>query len=570
VRHDRQTVALLKKFPFRPSESPFDRRGTAIDKWLNAEIKCEETNERLGSLRKEELPQFIWRAKELIFRVLGELTAKKLMYILDSGNHGPGSTLSSNGNRVTEYYKYLDLPYTVTESAKPYAYAAISQSPRWLEFLESSGRRKEVPPPHASRAYRELQILNECVEVVDSDKVTFVPKDVKTDRPIAVGASLNIFLQLGVKTYLERRLALFGVDLTDQQRNQDLAFAGSKFSFVDGSVNENQFSTIDLASASDTISNELVKLLLPPEWYAFLDDLRHKSGVVDGELFIYEKFSAMGNGFTFPLESLIFWAVSKAAIEVQGYTCHVRDIAVFGDDIIVRFKHAQSVIQALTWCGFEVNKEKSFLDGYFKESCGADYFKGYNVRPFYLKREVITHADIYHICNSITLIGRISGYCPGLCSLYNYCLGLIPKAKRRFTPLSQSGESGLMVPFSFMSDIGLRPYLHNSESQHLRSRRLLCRSDSYLQSCYWIDTSVRAISYKGISQLLYYLSLRRMERPFTPGAYTRDLVIHEAMAQGVVTRRKATRYVTKVRPVSDWNGDFTLRETASHPIYWVI
>nr|UJQ84904.1 MAG: hypothetical protein 3 [Leviviridae sp.] len=571
VRYDRQTVSFLKKFPFPKRLSPFDTRAKAIDTWLNSECQCESTNARLRECSSEQLPKFVWRAKNLIFSVLGDLTSDKLLSILDAGTHGPGSTLSSNGNRTTEYYKYLDLPYTVTDSAKPYAFAAISRSPRWIDYLESTGRRREIPPYHGSPAYRELQILNECVRVQNSDKVTFVPKDVKTDRPIAVGSSLNIFLQLGVKSYMEKRLKLFGVDLTNQSKNQEMAYAGSRYCFVDGVFNENQYSTIDLASASDTISYELVKLLLPSDWFAFLDDLRHKSGSLDGETFVYEKFSAMGNGFTFPLESLLFWAIAKSAIEVEGFVCSNNDISVYGDDIIVRFKHHQSVLQALTWSGFTVNADKSFISGAFKESCGSDYFRGHNVRPFYLKREVKTYADIYFVLNSISNISRTTGFCPGLKSLYDFCLSLVPKAARRFAPLSIPTEAGIMVPFSFLSDIGLRPYLKKSESQHLRSRRLLRQDDSYLQSTYWISTEVVAIPYKGIGTLRLYTALRGMDRTSLPSKYTlyEDLLHIESARQGIVTRRKATRFVTRVRPVLSWDGDYTTRETSFHPIYWV-
>ena len=223
----RQIIALLKKYPFTEDESGLDPRAAAIAKWRDAEDKCALTNQRLKEISSpEDLPKWVSQARILIDTVLEELKPELIMEIISSGSHGPGSTLSSNGNRVTEYYKYSDLPYSVTENAAPYAFAAISANPRWMQILEDSGRRSELPPLTAPLFQKELMLLRDCVEIVDSDKIAFVPKDARTDRPIAVGASLNMYLQLGVKAYMEKRLKRVGVDLRDQSKNQNLAYQG--------------------------------------------------------------------------------------------------------------------------------------------------------------------------------------------------------------------------------------------------------------------------------------------------------------------------------------------------------
>jgi len=74
----------------------------------------------------------------------------------------------------------------------------------------------------------------------------------------------------------------------------------------------------------------------------------------------------MGNGFTFPLETLIFWALTRA---VCGSTATV---SAYGDDIICPSDRAEDVIAVLTEVGFSVNLEKSFWNGPFRESCGSD------------------------------------------------------------------------------------------------------------------------------------------------------------------------------------------------------
>jgi hypothetical protein len=92
----------------------------------------------------------------------------------------------------------------------------------------------------------------------------------------------------------------------------------------------------------------------------------------------------MGNGFTFPLESLIFWAITCVACGTKA-----RDsVTVFGDDIICPASYIDDVTKALELCGFSVNLKKSYWDGPFRESCGCDYFNGINIRPFYQKHLV--------------------------------------------------------------------------------------------------------------------------------------------------------------------------------------
>jgi hypothetical protein len=135
----------------------------------------------------------------------------------------------------------------------------------------------------------------------------------------------------------------------------------------------------------------------------------------------------MGNGFTFELESLIFYALAKATAERGG--CHdfevKRSIGVFGDDIIVPKRIAKDLITNMSLFGFTVNEEKSFLKGFFFKSCGADYYDCSDVRPFLLRREVKTFRDLLFVMNSILYKG-ISQQRSDFSALYLMLFKLIP------------------------------------------------------------------------------------------------------------------------------------------------
>jgi len=120
--------------------------------------------------------------------------------------------------------------------------------------------------------------------------------------------------------------------------------------------------------------------------------------LIDGEEHVNEMFSSMGNGFTFELESLLFYAISKATAFCTG----VRGvISVYGDDIIVPTALYDDLVWTLGWCGFSVNPEKSFSSGPFRESCGGHYFNGRDITPIYLREPIKRLTDLIRLGNQI-------------------------------------------------------------------------------------------------------------------------------------------------------------------------
>jgi hypothetical protein len=95
-----------------------------------------------------------------------------------------------------------------------------------------------------------------------------------------------------------------------------------------------------------------------------------------------EKFSSMGNGFTFELETAVFTAICMSVMPdpLPGF-----NLWVYGDDIIVPSDLSGDVIAALRFCGFTPNQRKTFTEGMFRESCGGDFFDGQPVRAHFMK-----------------------------------------------------------------------------------------------------------------------------------------------------------------------------------------
>lgn len=388
-----QIASFLKKFPF--SSNGALTKKTAIEKFFKAEETCRlfnNENHRALLALSDKHPDFLGVVEEIqldIIRLLGEEPNLGSVYYY--AKHGPGvanSELYTDG-KTTSFFKWSQLPYSCTAGAYEYAVTAISQDSRWIGALDDWYRRTRRISFTAP--IKPADFWQAVIKIENSSKITTVPKTYLTDRTIAIEPLLNVFLQLGVDQVIRRRLrSRWKIDLDSQELNQKLAEQGS---VTDSLV------TIDLSAASDTVSLKICELLLPPLWFNLLLDLRCEVGVLDkGDPIVFEKVSSMGNGYTFAIESVIFGALVRCAMRRSRTT---GTYAVYGDDLIVPTTAYPYLSQLLALAGFKINEDKSFVSGPFRESCGCDYYLGYNVRPVFLKRRIEFVSDALYVHNAL-------------------------------------------------------------------------------------------------------------------------------------------------------------------------
>jgi hypothetical protein len=277
---------------------------------------------------------------------------------------------------------------------------------------------------------------------VAGSRLSYVPKSWKISRTICTEPLLNMFYQQGIRTLLEGRIRqVFGIDFSDQpDRNVRLARQGS----ITG-----DFGTIDLSSASDSISLNLCRELIPREPLSWL--MRCRSPVTTlpgGETIELHMISSMGNGYTFPLQTMIFSALVKAVYKLHGipimkpYKRSDGNFAVFGDDIIVRREVYDLTCRCLEILGFTVNLEKSFNEGHFRESCGSDFYLGRNLRGVYLKR-LLNAGDFY------TAINRLNRWSASHGIFLPRTVGYLRTGCRFIgVPFDESDDSGIKVPLA--------------------------------------------------------------------------------------------------------------------------
>lgn len=276
---------------------------------------------------------------------------------------------------------------------------------------------------------------------VAGGKLFFAAKNSEISRTCCTEANLNMLIQKSCGEFLELRLKeRFGISLSDQpDKNKELARIGS----VDGS-----FGTIDLVSASDSIALGLFCDLFEPSFLkTMILESRSRSAVLpDGSEVPMNMVSTMGNGFTFPLQTIIFASAVKSVYQMMGYPASSSrgPWGVFGDDIVVRKETYVFLCRMLNMLGFEVNEGKSFNTGLFRESCGGDYFAGTNVRGVYI-RSLETPQQVASAFNRLTRWSARSGI--PIPATLRWLWGLAETLKVPLVPYSESDDAGLKVPF---------------------------------------------------------------------------------------------------------------------------
>lgn len=301
-------------------------------------------------------------------------------------------------------------------------------------------------------------------------KLFFAAKNAEISRVCCTEPSLEMLIQKSVGEFIEYRLdAMFRINLSLQpDNNRELARVGS----LDGSIG-----TIDLVSASDSIMLQLCKDALP---HGFLKTMmlasRCRSVVLpDGREVELKMVSTMGNGFTFPLQTLIFSCAVRAAYQLMGFPCNCpkTQFGVFGDDICVRKEAYNFVSHMLTKLGFTVNNGKSFNTGAFRESCGNDYYNGHNVRGVYIK-SLESPQYVYSAINRLLRWSSFQGI-----RLHRTLRLLMTWTRDLRVPPSEADDAGIHMPFKLTVPRVSDQYTFKYR-KHVRriSRKMIMEPDS--------------------------------------------------------------------------------------------
>mgnify|MGYP003572078306 FL=1 len=400
----RQVAALFKKNEEFADDNACS--SVAENSFKAAEKRCRITNKRLDhyGTNRERLPmdlqKWLGSMERVIARILGDVTEYR---------NGIPSSIRLTSGATEDRRRNRSLPFLkITGQLR-----CTNGSRKWLTTLLH---------------FFGVEETSVKIRTIARNVLAFVPKNWQTHRTIAKEPTHTLPFQLTVDHWIKRQLRRWGVDLSSQSKNQEYARLGS----IDGTR-----ATVDLEWASDTLAFNAIVLLLPWEWVEILLDFRSPCYSAPWGEGVYAKFSSMGNGYTFTLETLIF----KAACMAIGSQDH----AVYGDDIVLESHLVPDLVRLLRFLGFRTNVEKTYAnpDSRFRESCGCDYYKGRLVTPFYCRSVPFEdqQAAVSHLLNG--LISVSSG------SFWTFAKSEIHRLKLLLVPYNGDSRSGVWVDPGF-------------------------------------------------------------------------------------------------------------------------
>lgn len=398
---------------FKKNEAFSDRERcleAAVESFRKSELLCKLTNKRLDHFYAyqdrldPDVRLVISRARRWIDETLGDVREFE-QAIPDLIRLTAGATADTKRSRSRPYLKVRK---------------KIACTSATFDYVKALYAYYGLPEPVHQRTLQ--------------NRVTFVPKNWKTYRTIACEPMGQLPFQLAFDSYCKSKLRRRGFDLSSQLVNQSLAKQGS----IDGS-----FATIDLTAASDTVSINAVAWLLPADWFRVLKSFRSPlyTDPKTKTLNEYHKFSSMGNGSTFCIETLIFAALLRGSGCKRG--------VVYGDDIVVASEHSALLLKTLKLFGFVTNHDKTFLEGPYRESCGTHWFRGVSVTPFFVRGNVQQAPFLSHVVNGLAAVSLPYG------ALWARLRSLVKEQVLLMVPFSDVTTSGIFLDHRVARDLGL-------------------------------------------------------------------------------------------------------------------
>lgn len=493
---ERWVGGFCKKF-LLPGDKA-SRRDKAFAKFLrvNDEMSSISEESLVVKLRNIDALHTISRAKHLIWHVLG---SSPLEQGLEDLFKGCKNSLGAS----------IGVPFTDTSPERKFRFP-ISMTdkvlPLWEAYMEWD---KDLA--HAILALNEKDGRSPSFVITAESRASTVPKTDDIDRMIAVEPVGNMFFQHGLSRIMEDRLRRAGLSFDqDPELHRRWACWGSI---------TNRLATVDFSSMSDRMSLGLCSLLLPKQWNEALHLVRCPSMTLQGVGTVpLSMISTMGNATTFPLETLVLWAIavscmhdfhglsgslphltlSKSARR-PGQKCPITpygdDVSVFGDDCILPSAVVPRFLEVCSAVGFVVNSDKTFYkDENFRESCGGDFFRGRDVRPFFLgafperQTRPLMESYLYSTINGV--ISKYIQYFGTVGYLYDKTL-----LKYLFSCLLRVTDKVKFVPRDYPEDSGI-----TSLEDIMR-----------FQYCYRIPVSPVSVDKNGMLRFSYL----RFKFPFT-------------------------------------------------------
>lgn len=381
-----------------------------------------------------------------------------------SPRHGPGAV--ADAKRGSDKNLFPTWPAKL-EAVFPYTY--FTQTREDLSLHQDGVKELGIAEAVFQRRNKELPV-----------RLMAVPKTLKGPRMIASEPVSHQFIQLGLMQWFRDNMSQplrNSIDFKSQEHSRVLCLAAS----VSG-----ELATVDLSAASDRLSCWVVERFFRsnPSILEALHACRSRwlvnaTGLGEVYYLTLRKYAPMGNGTTFPVQSMVYAVLSIASVLFEegleptwlNICLASRRVRTYGDDIILPSSAVQTLVPVLEYFQLKVNQRKSFSEGHFRESCGIDAYRGEDVTPVYLR--ALELKDTAEALSSWVDVTKNAAQ-RGLVSLSYWLESKIPAKLLELIPRSQK-PLGCLTLWNFHSGVdgGRRRYrqsLHRHEVLALTSQ----------------------------------------------------------------------------------------------------
>lgn len=481
------------------------------------------------------------QASDLICQVLDGVSPRDII-----PGHGPGSVATGEKGPQKPYFRriYPDL---------------IESYPLDEYFYANSGHMCDRLAPEGLMVveYKTDKLLPWRTMEHPTAKVVLVPKDSRGPRLISMEPLEIQWIQQGqcvalVDAIESHWITRGHVNFTSQGINRYLAWYSSLPPNSDGSISMTdsqvstrdllldeasacvscqllvdanlprdlsqvgQIVTLDMKEASDRVSESLVIWLFSQDWVKALMATRSThTELPDGEVIALNKFAPMGSAVCFPVEALVFYALAVASVVTAlpnvrtstAFNYARRRVWVYGDDIICYREDYPVIKSGLERFGLLLNSRKCCLEGFFRESCGLDSYKGIIVTPLRISKLLISTTLTAQLVMAFVAYSNAAyrlGYTELAKVIENY---LLPRIAIPFTTV----ERGLVQFCRPLENVRSLNRLHRVKT---RFNRYLHYMEAYGPTPIAVTTHVHRCTYEVLFQGL--LKMLRQTRVVSP------------------------------------------------------
>lgn len=455
----------------------------AVDSFLETDLLLREPSSNWGSVdfvacgdtfrcwaERSGADRDLQAIAGVLDRVFSSVTPKIEIYHDDVvPRHGPGAV--SDLRTGSDKYHFPVWPAKL-ERVFPFSMYGIHNDKFESVWDQEIGLKEGEP---------RKPILKSESKVSPPAKLLAVPKTYKGPRLITSEPTAHQFLQQGLNRWIRKNLSPMlrnCIDFSSQEPSRQAA--------IDSSMGDGT-ATVDLSSASDRLSCWTVErafrsnpLLLEAINATRTHVVINGTGTSHDFQIPLRKLAGQGSATTFPIQTIVYAACCISAVLYdEGKDARSisssdiyrasRGIRVFGDDIVLPSSNLKTLDDVFTFLQLKINWEKTHDTGDFRESCGMDAFRGYDVTPFYVS-ELVPGDDADAIASwicvsnnahakglwytadwmlsklraSLTRLLPINGQTA--LSLLSFCRGLLPTDKIRWNEALQRMEYKTLIP----------------------------------------------------------------------------------------------------------------------------